>query len=225
MAKTSLLRSIAEEVKAKHKCHTLILYGSWARGDAGPASDYDLLAIRERGNKVVRDARLWEGAYLDIFIYPEKRLSPEALIHVRGGKVLFQKNRTGNSLLSRIHKVYARGPKPLSPDEIGARRMWAQKMFERLRAGDPEGNYRRVWLLTALLEDYFLLQSRWYEGPKAAIKWLQKHRPHDYAKFESALEPRADLSAISDLVARVVAVPRKGSPKSPQARSARTKAR
>jgi uncharacterized protein len=187
MAKTSFLQSIAEDVRAKHKCHTLILHGSWARGDAGPTSDYDLLAIRRRGNKVVRDARLWEGAYLDIFVYPEKRVGAEALLHVRGGKVLFQENRIGDSLLARINKVHARGPKPLTHDEISARRIWAQKMFERLQAGDPEGNYRRVWLLTALLEDYFVLQSRWYEGPRAAFKWLRKHRPDDYAKFESAL--------------------------------------
>jgi uncharacterized protein len=125
MAKTSFLQSIVEDVRAKHKCHTLILYGSWARGDAGPTSDYDLLAlaIRQRGNKVVRDARRWEGAYLDIFVYPEKRVRPEALLHVRGGKVLFQKNRIGDSLLARINEVYARGPKPLTHDEISARRM------------------------------------------------------------------------------------------------------
>jgi hypothetical protein len=211
MAKTSLLQTIAEDVRATHKCHTLILYGSWARGDATPTSDYDLLAIRQQGRAVVRDARVWRGVYLDIFVYPEKRLRPDDLLSVRGGRVLFQKERVGDALLARINEVYARGPKPLSPDEIGARRIWAQKMFDRLRTGDPEGNYRRVWLLTALLEDYFVFQNRWYEGPKAAFKWLRKHRPDVCAKFERALEPGADLSTISDLIAGVLAVPREAS--------------
>jgi hypothetical protein len=80
-------------------------------------------------------------------------------------------------------------PKPLSSDEIAVRKIWARKMFDRLRIGDVEGNYRRVWLLTALLEDYFAFQNRWYEGPKAALKWLRKHRPVVFAKFESALKP------------------------------------
>ena len=73
-------------------------------------------------------------------------------------------------------------------------------MLDRLRAGDAEGNYRRVWLLTALLEDYFVFRNRWYEGPKAAFNWLRRHRPDVCAKFASALEPDADLSAIRDLV-------------------------
>jgi hypothetical protein len=65
-----------------------------------------------------------------------------------------------------------------------------------------------------------VFQGRWYEGPKAAFKWLRKHRPDDYASFESALAPGADLSGISDLVARIVSVPR-ASLKSPQTRSVR----
>ena len=215
MAKTSFLQSIAEDVRTRHRCHTLILYGSWARGDATPTSDYDLLGIRKQGREVVRDARLWEGVYLDIFVYPEKKLRPDDLLQVRDGKVLFQKDHIGDALLARIGKVYARGPRPLSPDEIGARRIWAQKMFDRLRAGDPEGNYRRVWLLTALLEDYFVLQNRWYEGPKAAFKWLRRHRPDVCAKFENALMPAADLPMISDLIAEVLAV-RQRTPRKPR---------
>jgi hypothetical protein len=205
MPKLNLLRSIMGDVKKKHRCHTLILYGSWARGDATAASDYDLLAIQDHSDKVVRDARQWKGIYLDIFVYPEKSLRPADLLTVRGGKVLFQKNRIGATLLASIDKVFARGPKPLSSDELWARKVWARKMVDRARSCDPEGNFRRVWLLTALLEDYFLFQHRWYEGPKAAFKWLRENQPEVGAQFERALEPGADLSAISDLVETVVA--------------------
>jgi hypothetical protein len=198
-----------QDVKKKHRCHTLILYGSWARGDATAASDYDLLAIQDHSDNVVRDARQWKGVYLDIFVYPEKRLRPAELLHVRGGKVLFQKGRIGDTLLARIDKVFARGPRPLSSEELGARKVWARKMLDRARLCDPEGNFRRVWLLTALLEDYFLFQNRWYEGPKAAFKWLRENQPEASAQFERALDPGADLSAISDLIDIVVAA---GSP-------------
>lgn len=205
MVKTRLLRSIVEEVRKTHKIHTLILYGSWARGDATPASDYDLLAIRNTGNGVVRDARRWRRIYLDIFVYPQKMLKPAELLTVRGGTVLFQKGRVGDALLARVDKAFARGPKPLGPDERRARQVWARKMIDRARAVDPEGHFRRVWLLTALLEDYFVFRNRWYEGPKAAFKWLRENQPEACARFERALEPGADLSAISDLVDVVVA--------------------
>ena len=54
------LQSVIKEVCAKHRCHTLILYGSWARGDATTASDYDFLAIRRNGRDILHDARSWD---------------------------------------------------------------------------------------------------------------------------------------------------------------------
>ena len=204
MSRSELLRSIIDEVRTRHKCHTLILYGSHARGDATPVSDYDLIAIRRRGSKVTRDARLWRGVYLDVFIYPERKLNAEELLTIRGGRVLFQKHRVGDALLARVNKVYARGPRPLGADEIAARKVWAKKMLERARVGDAEAHYRRAWLLTALLEDYFVFRNRWYEGPKAALRWLRRHQPRVCARFERALKPGASLSAISDLIEAVV---------------------
>ncbi len=199
------LSSIVKEVRTKHACHTLILYGSHSRGDATVDSDYDLLAIRRAGGEVVRDARRWKGAYLDVFVYPENRLRPAALMNVRGGKVLFQKGRIGDALLGRIEKAYLRGPTPLAGDEAQTRRVWARKMLDRARKGDTEGNFRRVWLLMTLLEDYFALRNRWYEGPKAALAWLRRNDPQVCACFEKALRPGARLSAIRALVDVVVA--------------------
>ena len=51
-----------KEVCEKHPCHTLILYGSWARGDATALSDCDLLAIRRRGDRVTRAAGVGVGS-------------------------------------------------------------------------------------------------------------------------------------------------------------------
>ena len=43
--KTLLIR----ELIGNHGCHTVILYGSMARGDATECSDVDVLGIRETG--------------------------------------------------------------------------------------------------------------------------------------------------------------------------------
>jgi hypothetical protein len=69
-----LLEVISEDLRAQHGCHTVILYGSRARGDATATSDYDVLGVKESGDSF-RDARLWNGVYLDIFIHPSKRSS------------------------------------------------------------------------------------------------------------------------------------------------------
>jgi len=66
-----LLDALVKELINEHKCHTVILYGSRARGDATLQSDYDLMGVRKSGRKY-RIARKQGGFYIDIFVYPEK---------------------------------------------------------------------------------------------------------------------------------------------------------
>jgi uncharacterized protein len=198
------LRAIAKMVSAKHPCHTLILYGSWARGDATPASDVDLLAIaNNKLRDIEHDTRKWRGVYLDIFVYPESKVKAGVLMHVRGGKVLKQRGQLGDQLLEKLDRKFRQDPKPLSPSELAVRKAWHLKMLDRAAMEGAEANYRRVWLLTALLEDYFALRNRWYEGPKISLQWLRENAPTVHRQFEAALKPDAELSAIRSLVKNV----------------------
>ncbi len=203
-----LLARFVDALRRDHGCHTVILYGSRARGDAGPESDYDLLGVRE-GGESRRDARWVEGAFLDAFVHPEAKIAQAGadLLHVRGGRILCEKDGAGTQLLARLDAVHAAGPKPLPADEASARRVWAQKMVGRARRGDLEGHYRRAWLLTALLEDYFLLRALWFPGPKHALAWLWAHAPDVHAAFDAALRPGADLDAVARLAGVVVELP------------------
>ena len=56
MTESQILEAITQELCDQHGCHTVILYGSRARGDATEASDYDILGIRDSGVSF-RDAR------------------------------------------------------------------------------------------------------------------------------------------------------------------------
>ena len=96
-------------------------------------------------------------------------------------------------------------PAKLPRDEIAARRVWAAKMLDRAGRGDSEGDYRRAWLLTALLEDYFACNGLWYEGPKASLAWLAAREPALFRLYEDALRPAAGLAAIAALVEAVTA--------------------
>jgi hypothetical protein len=199
------LAQITRILRDQYRCHTVILYGSRARDDSSPGSDYDLLGFRKTG-PVVHDARKIRGRYLDAFVYPEKRARPKELLRARGGRVIFQKGTFGEDFLARLTRLYARGPKPLPTTEIEVRKLWAQKMLDRAKRRDSEGNYRRIWLMYTLLEDYFALRGLWYEGSKAALQWLKQNDPAAHALFDAGLKPGARLSIIEKLAALVTDV-------------------
>ncbi len=204
MKSDPILAEIAEDLRTRHGCHTAILYGSRAAGDARLDSDYDLAGFGSTA-KTFRDARKWRGAYIDAFVHPEARLleATRDLLHLRDGVVLFEKDAAGTKLLGRLEEVFRAGPERLSDDEIAARRVWAWKMLERARHSDIEADYRRAWLLMALLEDYFALRNLWYLGPKASFQWLAANDEPAHAAFVESLRPGASLESIGRLVQRV----------------------
>jgi hypothetical protein len=199
------LRALTDRLRSESGCHTVILYGSRARGDATIHSDYDVIGFRDAEGAVVRDAGLWRGGRMDIFVYPTTRLDGDVadMLHVRGGRVLLERDRFGRDLLVRLDEIHARGPEPLPADEIAARKAWAWKMLDRASLGDVEGNFRRAWLLTMLLENHFLLRGQWFPGSKKAFQIFRETDPRTLELFEHALTPDASLQAIAALVEQV----------------------
>jgi hypothetical protein len=153
----------------------------------------------------LRDARLWDGVYLDIHIYPEREFAEpkQDFLYLRGGKVLLEKDNFGSHLLAGLQELYDSGPKLLRPDEIEALVVWHRQALVRIKGGDIQGNLRRAELIPALLVHFFKTRGEWYEGSKAAFEWLKKHRPDLYAAFETALQPATPFTAIENLVMMV----------------------
>jgi hypothetical protein len=197
----SVIDQLCKQLVASHAVHTILLYGSRADGSANADSDYDVAAFGPL-DKPCRIARLVAGAYLDVFIYPEALLSKpgEEYLKLRGSRVLQQRSTEAQDYLSKLEDMFRRGPEPLPADEIAARTVWAHKMVARMQREDPEGNYRRVWLLTALLEDYFHLRGIWYLGPKKSLRWLEQFDNPTYVAMCLALQPSASKETISAVV-------------------------
>src|SRR5438445_455587 len=84
------LTEIVQTLAAERGCHAIVLYGSRARGDFGPSSDWDVAGIRETGD-AHRVARAFHGSWLDAFVYPEshfQKLEPDSLRFLGGRIVL-----------------------------------------------------------------------------------------------------------------------------------------
>lgn len=198
------LEKVVNDLINKYKCHTVILYGSRARGEATPLSDYDLMGVRKNGKKF-RLAEKREGKYLDLFIFPEKNLQKigEEHLYMKDAVVLFQKSNFGNLFLRKL-KIASKKPyKAPPPDEIATLRVWAFKMLERIEVGDIEANYRRSWLHEALLSDYFLMRKKRYWGSKQSFAWLKINDLTTYRLFEKVLAKPTNLKLLRKLVERV----------------------
>jgi predicted nucleotidyltransferase len=202
---TSLLEHICSDLRVRGHAHTILLYGSRATGTENKDSDYDIAAFAERSN-TLRDTRVVAGQFLDVFLYSETVLASPSVdyLKLRQSVVLLQRGNEANEFLAGLETIFRKGPEPLSADEILARRTWAWKMVRRIERNDVEGNYRRAWLLTALLEDYFVIRGRWFEGPKTALRWLLENDPVTRDAFEVALQPGAPIAAIRNVVGNAV---------------------
>ena len=132
-----ILADIRNWLEAELECHTIILYGSRARGDAHIDSDYDIIAFRDGDHPVLRETGHWRGGQLDLFVYPTARLAnaDETLLHVRGGKVIAERGTLGAEFLAELERIYRQPPTPLSKDEIDVKRNWAHKMVQRAARG------------------------------------------------------------------------------------------
>ena len=207
MHEDPLIATLCIELADKLRAHTILLYGSRADGTANQFSDYDIAAFADVPC-TVRDTRIRNGQFLDVFIHPEAILKePTAgYLSLRGSQVLVQRKDEATEFLVQLEVIFHAGPGTLPEDEIRARKMWAWKMLGRMQRADIEGHYRRTWLLMALLEDYFNIRGLWYLGPKKSFMMLKQTDPQTHAAFEAALQSNATNESISQLVQLVVGV-------------------
>lgn len=77
-------------------------------------------------------------------------------------------------------------------------------MISRAKVADLEGRFRFSMLKVSLLEDYFLLRDKWYQGSKESFSWLRENDPQTFIKFEKIYQPNASLKDLEELAYLVV---------------------
>ena len=207
MTEELALAEIVRTLTVDHDCHAVILYGSRARGDFQPTSDWDVAGIREAGETApLWVARAFYGTWLDAFVYAEAALTvidPE-MLRFLPARILLDERGFAKALLERVDALDREGPPLLPEGEDEMVRVWYLKMLGRIARGDLEAKYRRIELLFQALENYFKLRGLWYRGPKAGLPWLARHDPETHTAFAHALEPQASLEDLRALVKRVL---------------------
>lgn len=198
----TLVAALAEVLRHDYGCHTAILYGSRARGDWEPDSDLDVLGFRDT-DAPIRLPTDWQGLYVDGWIDATAARPNASWVRLKGGRVLFQRERFGEQVLARVEELVAEQTVALSTDERLHRQQWARRMLRRAARDDAEGHYRLHWLLFSLLEDYFAVRGLYYPGPKAAFALLRQSAPEHFHGFDRAMAMRGSLTELTDLVSLI----------------------
>src|SRR5688572_12265552 len=115
--------ALAAEVCRRHGAHTVLLYGSRARGDDTPTSDVDLVAIRSAGG-AARDVTPWRGLALDVHVHDDAGVADlvkERASSFVDARVLLDHDGAGARLVEQVRARLAAPPPP--PADWGA--LWA----------------------------------------------------------------------------------------------------
>jgi hypothetical protein len=201
-AQEKLIAVLCAYLKERFGCRTAILYGSRARGDWDDSSDIDVIAFSET-SEAGHVANLWNGLFLDLFLYPPEARPDLDWLRIHEGRVLFQFDAEGDAALKAVAEMFSAGPEPLPPSEVQTQHLWLEKMLARAEKGGPEGDYRRRWLLQTLPEIYFTLNGLWYLGPKRSLAFLQQNKPDHFEALRRAFAHGATIADIRAAVAVV----------------------
>lgn len=179
---------LKEYLIEKYRCKTIILYGSYARGDETEESDIDVLCFKD-GKKELNDTSLFKGKQLDVWVKEtNEKLDPKDFLHIIDGQVIHDSNSFGEKLLKSISQIYTRGPEEIDYNQKLFLIDWMNKMYIRSTRKDAEGSYRHHWLVRDILEIYFELNNKWYEGPKKSLKWLKEHDNEMFELYNKVLK-------------------------------------
>jgi uncharacterized protein len=194
---------LAAEVCRRHGAHTVLLYGSRARGAAVESSDVDLIAIRASGG-TVRDVEPWRGFSIDLFVYDEAGVSAVVVSHApnwRDARPLVQRDGWGDRVVGQVKATLA-GPRPaMAAGDLAALWAWGEKMRGRIRHADPTlAAFHRAVLIVESPQSWAEVRGRWFFGPKATIAALPGEDPSMHAAFAGAVRPNASLDAFDCLL-------------------------
>jgi predicted nucleotidyltransferase len=169
-------------------CHTVVLYGSRARGDADADSDVDLFAV---GSDAPDGPRPFDSALFDfdIWIASESDVAADLdeYLKIEGGLVLRQKEGYGDRLLKAVDARVTRGPGRPSARECAQKKAWLSRMAVRAEREDEEGRYRLAWLVAELPRVLFELEGKFWLGPKRSLVLLRERYPEFHAEYAALL--------------------------------------
>lgn len=180
---------ILHYINEKYSPAGLIVYGSYADGSNNEHSDFDALVITG-GRDTLHDVSFVDGVQLDVFVYPAEHFESEYncddFIQIADGRIITDTDGTAARLMASV-EAYLTALPLKTLEEVRSDIEWCKKMLLRTARSDPEGMFRRHWLIVDSLEIYCAAMGQQYRGPKKALRWMEMEQAEAFGLYCSAL--------------------------------------
>ncbi|MFM9890177.1 MAG: nucleotidyltransferase domain-containing protein [Rickettsiales bacterium] len=213
--------TLIDFLEEKFGCHTIILFGSRAKGTHGPDSDWDVLAISRGGHQNWYHGKLDGVGEVSAYIYPESHVpydpqNPSPLYdmyfaRLRHGRVLVEENGAGQAIIARAKTMYQQGvakPPPYLEDRFryvafvhGIKGMLSEKKT-------PEEKFLlRCETLPFSITLYFKMRKMWRMSYGDTFAYMQKADAKGYALLMRALQPDASVDIVAQWLEHAMTPP------------------
>lgn len=207
-------RDLIDELKAKDEVLSIAIFGSYARGEARPNSDIDVLVIIKKGVRrdvETRGKRTFEFVYAS---FPEAmkfyKSNPNDCVQLwKDAVVLYDKKGYMRKLDAFAKRLQKKGKEPLSEDKLKHFRFDAEDAIRAMKAiapTDPATADLYAHIKAAnLIELYFDVRRLWTPPPKKQLTAIRRFSKKD-AKVFDAFFTTSDLSDRLNLLSKMVKV-------------------
>jgi predicted nucleotidyltransferase len=203
---------ILSYLQQKYKPELVLLGGSRAEGTACPQSDWDLYLIGAYHKENQRIADEFEGAYLDIALFPKMTVQEGGLKIYYGPlrtlKVLLDNEvGEGAKLVAATTAAYGRGPDPLNRATLQARMAEMRRLLSKIEVYFGEATvsaYHIASFYQLVLPTWFEVRGEWSMPPHLAIPRIKAEDPTFFElirKMTGSGEPKEQLAACQAIFA------------------------
>ncbi|MBR4459790.1 MAG: nucleotidyltransferase domain-containing protein [Clostridia bacterium] len=191
------VREITDALVRRWSPEAVLVYGSFADGTQDAQSDFDALVIT-RTPAPPHDTSDLCGHRQDVFFSSPEIFGgewfPEDFVQLYHAVPAYDPEGMGRTVIDAVRRWVDSRPRR-SPAECRDGLAWLEKMLTRAGRGDPEGDYRLLWMLTDSLEIWCDLTGRFCFGPKKSLRLLREEDPAGWELYRAALHAPSPATA------------------------------
>lgn len=199
--------TLIDFLEEQHGCHTVILFGSRARGTHRADSDWDVLALHDGAAETSVHTHVEGVGEVNAYLYPRAMgvfhpKAPSPLFQpfdtfigrLRHGRVLAEEDGLGSGIVLQAQRMFATGPAPVPADRLAhVRYQFFEKYLPVIAGHTPEAHFERHDALRQMMFYYFRLRGAWLPSLKEWPRALADEDPVMLALLEQAETPAASI--------------------------------